>query len=112
MKINPDTFQPLSYLVFVKQDAVEEVTKGGIILSDTSQTSDEYQQQYGTITSMGPLAFTFNDEGERDLPNKPNIGDRIVYNKFAGQGRVFYEDNDGNKYRMLPDRDILGIVKE
>jgi len=110
-KIDPKTFEPLSYLVLVKEDTVEEKTKGGVILPDASKDANGYQQQFGELVSMGPLAFTRNDDGVDVIQDSPSPGDKIVWSKFAGEGKAFHEDADGNRYRLLRDRDILGVVE-
>lgn len=110
-KIDPATFEPLSYLVLVREDKVEEKTKGGIILSDFSREANGYQQQFGYVVSMGPLAFTRNDDGIDVIQNSPKVGDLITFSKFAGEGKAFHEDDEGNRYRLLRDRDLLGVVQ-
>lgn len=108
-KIDPNTYQPLGYRVLVRDDKVEERVNS-IYIPDSAKKADEYAQQFGTIAALGPLAFTLGDGGNK-LPLSPHVGDYVNYSKYSGVGKVFYEDEDGYKYRILNDEDVLGVLE-
>jgi chaperonin GroES len=93
-------FEPVIYRIKVKPDPVEEVTAGGIILSQSTQQSEKNATVTGIVVGVGPSAF----EGE--IVIEP--GDRILYAKYGGM--VFYEN--GQEYRFMSDEDIIAIYRE
>lgn len=109
-KIDPETFLPLGYRVLVRDDSVEQKTAGGIILTDQGKASDEHAQQFGTVVSYGDLAFSMETStGQVPYKTRPWLGDVVVYSKYAGG--QYHEDEGGQKYRLLNDDDIRGIVE-
>lgn len=94
---------PLLHRVLVKPDKVEEVSKGGIILSvDTKR--EQAAAEKGTVISIGPTAF--KDYGGDENTLKP--GDRVAYAKYAGK-TIKEEDIE---YILLNDEDITAIIKD
>lgn len=70
---------PLRDKVLVKKDNPEEISKGGIILPETTLAKDT--QQLGTVVDVG-LGIT-NADGVF-TPNELKPGQRIIYNKYCG----------------------------
>lgn len=109
-QINPDTYEPTGYRVFVRDLPIEERTKGGIILADTSIEADEFSQQFGVVLKKAPLAFTIETpNGRIDDPAAPNEGDIVNFSKYAGG--QYKLDGEGNKYRVLNDEDIVAVAQ-
>ena len=110
-KIDPDTYEPLDYRVLVRDLPVEEKTKGGIVLPETTQEADGFAQQFGVVIRRGPWAFSVDcKDGEREWDAaSPMPGDLVNYTKYAGG--TFQADESGRKYRILRDEDILGVVQ-
>lgn len=91
--------KPLADRVLVRVDDEETKTKGGILLPDTAQK----KSQKGTVIAVGTGKML--DNGSR-VPFEVKEGDRVLFAKYSG---VDIEE-DGVKYLLLSERDILGIL--
>lgn len=89
---------PMNNCVVVECDKVEEKSAGGIIYTATSKEREQYGKDSGTLIAVGESAF----EG---LKVKPEVGDKVMYDKYDGKVR------DNGEYRILVDEDILAIKK-
>ena len=93
--------RPLDDRVVIKQSEAEEKTSGGIILPDTAKE----KPQIGKIIAIGPGKLL--DDGKRGkMSVKKN--DKVIYAKYIGSDI----DIDGEKYVILREDDILGIVEK
>ena len=54
--------------------------------------------------SASPLAFKFDEEMVA-----PEVGDTVVFIRYSG---VLTEGEDGKKYRVLKDKDVMAVVKK
>ena len=92
---------PLDDRVVIKQSEAEEKTAGGIILPDTAKE----KPQIGKITETGPGKLL--DNGKR---NKMSVkkGDKVIYAKYIGND----VEINGQKYVILHESDILGIIEK
>ncbi len=97
---------PSEYNVVVKPDAVEEVTKGGIILPPAKTDRDKLAADEGTLVAVSPHAFSYADWPEGQKP--PQVGDRVVFARYAGS-LIKRGDTD---YRVIKDKDIIAVVAE
>ena len=91
--------KPLADRVLVKVDEEETKTKGGILIPDTAQK----KSQKGTVMAIGSGKVL--DNGTR-LPFEVKVGDQVLYAKYSGVDI----DEDGEKYLLLAERDILAIL--
>ena len=93
--------KPLDDRVVIKQSDAEEKTAGGIILPDTAKE----KPQIGRIMATGPGKLL--DNGKR---NKISVkkNDEVIYAKYIGSE----VEIDGEKYVILRESDILGIVEK
>lgn len=91
--------EPLGANVIVQPDAVEEITKGGIILTKEAQD----KPQIGTALAVGPGVY----ESGKLIPVNVKVGDRIVYGKYAGSEIEIM----GTKYLIMRESDIFGKLK-
>ena len=91
---------PLDDRVVIKQSEAEEKTSGGIILPDTAKE----KPQIGKIIAVGQGKIL--DTGKR---NKMSVkkNDKVIYGKYMGNE----VEIDGEKYVILREDDILGIVE-
>ena len=103
---NTSGIRPLEYNVLVKQDAITEKTKGGVYLSGETQEREKHAQTRGVIVDLSPMAFTFDDwpEGEP----KPQVGQKVFFARHSG---IFVDGEDGQEYRVIKDRDIVGVIQ-
>ncbi len=92
-------FMPIADRVVVKPTEREGTTASGIILPDTAKE----RPQEGQVVAVGPGRTT--DDGTR-LPMEVNVGDRVIYSKFAG---AEYKAND-EEYLLLKESDILAKI--
>ena len=93
--------RPLDDRVVIKQSDAEEKTTGGILLPDTAKE----KPQIGKIIATGPGKLL--DNGKR---NKMSVkkNDEVIYAKYIGNEIEL----DGEKYVILRESDILGVVEK
>jgi chaperonin GroES len=98
--------EPMAFNVVVEIDKAETVTKGGIILPDSKTERERLACEEGVLVAISPLAFSYADwpEGAR----KPQVGDRVMVNRFAGMLR----ENDGKDYRIIEDKSLVAVLRE
>jgi chaperonin GroES len=93
--------RPLDDGVVIKQSDAEEKTAGGIFLPDAAKE----KPQIGKIIAAGPGKML--DNGKRSkMSVKKN--DEVLYAKYSGNDIEI----DGEKYVILKESDILGIVEK
>jgi chaperonin GroES len=93
--------RPLDDRVVIKQSEAEEKTSGGIILPDTAKE----KPQIGKIVAVGPGKIL--DDGKRGkMTVKKN--DEVIYAKYIGSE----VEIDGDKFVVLHESDILGIIEK
>lgn len=97
---NKSGIEPLDLRCLVLPDPVEEVTRGGIILSDETKEKEAWKRQRCTLISVGAKAF--DGWGE----DKPKPGDRVFVAQYAGS-KI---EADGEIYWIINDEDIIGRV--
>lgn len=93
--------KPLDDRVVIKQLQAEEKTAGGIILPDTAKE----KPQMGKVVAVGPGKLA--DDGKR-AKTTVKKGDKVIYAKYIGND----VEIDGDKYVILSEHDILGIVEK
>ena len=92
--------RPLGERVVVKATPIEEVTKSGIVLPDTSKE----KPQEGEVIAVGNGRLL--DNGTRvaiDL----KVGDKILFSKYAGNEVKL----DGVEYLIMREADVLGVIE-
>ena len=93
--------RPLDDRVIIKQSEAEEKTAGGIILPDTAKE----KPQIGKVIAVGP-GKTLDNGKRAEMSVKKN--DTVIYAKYMGNEIEI----DGEKYVILKESDILGIVEK
>jgi len=93
--------RPLDDRVVIKQSEAEEKTTGGIILPDTAKE----KPQIGKIIATGPGKL-LKDGKRSKMSVKKN--DQVIYAKYIGSEIEI----EGDKYVILKEGDILGIVEK
>lgn len=99
ISISVSTVKPLGDRVFVKVNASEEKTAGGILLPDTAKE----KPQVGEVAAVGPGKR--NDNGSV-TPVEVKVGDKVLYSKYAGTDIKL----GGDDYVLLSEKDILAVV--
>jgi chaperonin GroES len=93
--------KPLDDRIVIKQSEAEEKTAGGIILPDTAKE----KPQIGKVVAVGPGKLL--DDGKRAKMSVKNK-DEVIYAKYIGSD----VEIDGEKYVILRESDVLGIVEK
>jgi chaperonin GroES len=91
---------PKGDLVLVKP-IEESTTKGGIVLPDNGKA----QPSRAVVVAVGPGRF--NDQGFRD-PVDLSVGETVIIGRYSGTE----VEEDGEKFLLLQERDVLAVVKE
>ena len=93
--------KPVEYKCVVKLHAVEEVSKGGIVLSTQGIKAREQQAQVkGELMAIGGNAF---EDWKGDIPE---VGQTVLIAKYSG---LVYPDGD-EEYRIINDKDVAAII--
>ncbi len=93
--------KPLDDRVVIKQSDAQEKTTGGIILPDTAKE----KPQIGKVIATGPGKLL--DDGKRSKMSVKKKDD-VIYAKYIGSD----VEIEGEKYVILKESDILGIVEK
>ena len=96
--------KPVEYRVLIDLDEVEQKTKGGIYLPDASKERQQMATVRGTVIACGAMAFEDWQEDDRLVP-----GARVLLKKYAGE---VAEGLDGREYRLVNDKEILGVLRD
>lgn len=103
---NTSGVRPLDVRVLVKPDSAETRTAGGIILPDANVEQKQYAQVKATLVAVGVNAW-----GEAKATRgfeAPRPGDRVMIAKYGG---IVFDGDDGEKYRILNDEDVTGVLE-
>ena len=105
MTTNPSGISPTEYNVLVKPEKIDDKTKGGVLLADTTLDRKQAFMTKGVLVAVSPLAFTYERFPEGHPP--PKVGDTVIFTKAAG---VSVEGVDGAEYKLLKDKDIGAVI--
>ena len=93
--------RPLDDRIVIKQSDAEEKSSGGILLPDSAQE----KPQIGKVIATGPGKVL--DDGKRAQMSVKKK-DEVLYAKYGGSD----VEVDGEKYVILRESDVLGIVEK
>ncbi|MBE6732239.1 MAG: co-chaperone GroES [Ruminococcaceae bacterium] len=93
------TVKPLLDRVLLKQEAAEETTKSGIVLTSSAQE----KPQISKVIAVGPGGMVDDKEVKMYIKE----GDRVIVGKYAGTEIKV----DGQEYTIVKQSDILAIVE-
>jgi len=103
-KVKNMKLQPLSNHVLL--ESVEEekkTTESGIILPDGAEKKKQIK---GIVSAIGPGKM--NDRGERNSMSV-KVGDKVLFKEPWSEDNKMEED--GKKYFLVEEDDILGIIE-
>lgn len=102
--VNTSGLIPTEFCVVVELDAPKSKI-GSILIPSDMQDRDKLAAEEGTLVAVSPVAFDYANwpDGAR----KPEVGDRVLFRKFAG---LLHKRNERD-YRLLNDKDIVAIVQ-
>jgi len=98
-------FKPVEFKVLIKPEPVDEVTKGGLIIPETSRERAQIKQDVGTVIAVGGNAF----EDWKDPI--PKVGDKVLMSRHAGYYYFDRTDDRNEEYRVVNDKDITMILE-
>lgn len=94
-------FAPSGHLVLIYPDPISEYSPGGISLPAAKVEQEYLAQVFALMVRVGPNAW-FDEPTPRAI-----VGQRVMVAKFTGQ---IFKGSDGRRYRLVNDKDILGVV--
>ena len=97
--------EPTGWRLIVLPFKMDERTKGGIIMNETTLEKQQVASQCGNVLAMGPQCYT---DKER-YPERPwcKVGDWVIFARYAGS-RIQIE---GGEIRLLNEDEILATIK-
>lgn len=106
--IDPDEEQPTGCRILFRIASVDDISPGGIILSDQEVVRRVLGCTSGTLIRASAASFIDPQTGDRYL-DAPDPDDRILLTKYAGNA---YRDEEGNIYRFANDTDVVSVRKK
>ena len=97
--------QPTGWRLLVLPFKMNEKTKGGVIINESTLERQQVASQCGNVLAMGSECY----KNKERYPNGPwcKIGDWVVFARYAGS-RINIE---GGEVRLLNEDEILATVK-
>ena len=93
--------RPLDDRVVIKPSQAQDKTTGGIFLPDTAKE----KPQIGKVVWTGPGKM--QEDGKR-APMSVKKDDEVIYGKYMGNE----VEVDGEKYVIVRESDVLGVVEK
>ena len=98
--------KPVGYRMLVRPWSGEKKTKGGILLSDTTQEMIEMTTVVGLVIMMGDLCYKDKDKFPTGAWCKE--GQFVIYGRYAGSR---FKTKFG-EHRILNDDEIIATIKK
>ncbi len=98
---NTSGFTPYGKHILVRVDECSPKTAGGLDLPDDMVWKMTQAAETGCVYAMSEEAFMFYDNGRAWSGDRPQVGDRIYFERFAGVPMV---GKDGAAYRTMDFR--------
>lgn len=98
--------EPFEFQCLVRMAKVEEKTAGGIFLTDATKSGLSWGADHARLIEVSPAAFSYHEWPHGFT--KPKAGDVVFVGRFPG---TEVEGKDGEKYRLINDREILAVVE-
>ena len=97
--------QPTGWRLIVLPFKMDERTKGGIIMNETTLEKQQVASQCGNVLAMGPQCY----KDKERYPEGPwcKVGDWVIFARYAGS-RIQIE---GGEIRLLNEDEILATIK-
>ena len=97
--------QPTGWRLIVLPFKMDEKTKGGIIMNESTLEKQQVASQCGNVLAMGPQCYS---DKER-YPEGPwcKVGDWVIFARYAGS-RIQIE---GGEIRLLNEDEILATIE-
>ena len=97
--------QPTGWRLIVLPFKMDEKTKGGIIMNETTLEKQQVASQCGNVLAMGPQCY----KDKERYPEGPwcKVGDWVIFARYAGS-RIQIE---GGEIRLLNEDEILATIE-
>ena len=96
---------PTGYRMLILPYAGPKKTKGGILLSDTTQETIQMTTVCGLVLKMGNLCY--RDKEKFPLGSWCKLNDWVIFSRYAGSRFKI----DGGEVRGLNDDEIISTIK-
>ena len=104
--MNPTGIKPVEFRVLVSVDEVKGQTSGGIFLPQHALEREQTAHDRGTLIAASVMAF---EDWRGDIPQ---VGNKIIFKKYAGTIIQHRNERITTKYRLCNDKDICAIIQE
>jgi len=96
--------RPLGDRIVIEPVEEEEMTIAGgkLVLPDTAKE----KPQQGNVLAVGPEVLVEDEDGK---VIGPQVGDLVIYAKYAGTN---FKTREGLEMLILREDDILGVIEE
>lgn len=94
MKLNP-----IGERIVIRKLEKEETTASGIVLPSSAQEEPQYAEV---------VAISEKVKNDDELKNTVKVGDRVIYQKYAGTNVKFGED----QFVVVKLEDVLAVVED
>ena len=97
--------KPTGWRIIVLPFKMDEKTKGGIIMNESTLEKQQVASQCGNVLAMGPQCY----KDKERYPEGPwsKVGDWVIFARYAGS-RIQIE---GGEIRLLNEDEILATIK-
>lgn len=106
--VNESGLIPVEFFVVVGLDPVQEKI-GSIFVPTATQDKDKLSTQEGTLVAVSPHAFDYANDWPAG--SKPQVGQRVLFKRYAGALHEREVAGAKRDYRLLNDKDIIAIVE-
>ena len=98
--------QPTGWRLIVLPFKMDEKTKGGIIMNESTLEKQQVASQCGNVLAMGPQCY----KDKERYPEGPwcKVGDWVIFARYAGS-RIQIE---GGEVRLLNEDEVLATVQD
>lgn len=110
-KIDPASVNPMHncVLIEVQMGLIKDKSDGGIIIPDGELAKRKGGTQIAKVLKIGPEAFANYTEEM----GAPKVGDSIVTQRYPGFALDLdpgQSDADANRYRIISDDEVRGVL--
>lgn len=102
--------EPVLHRILIKPEDVQQTKYKteipGFVVAGDQKDREQKGVDRGTVVRCGPTAFN-----DYNSANPLNVGDEIVFAKFAGKEVVDPESPD-EKFVLINDEDVIAILKK
>lgn len=98
---------PEGVKLLIQVDDMEKVTRGGIILPESSVRSEQRRLSTATVLRLGPRV-----DVDLRLPEGQEfgVGTRIIFAKYGGFNLKDPDRKLSRDFRLINDEDVLAVV--